>query len=276
MTIMKKLPIAGWIGGAIVCAVILMALVSWVWTPYDPLHAYPEVRLQSSSLQHWLGTDRFGRDVLSQIMVGARITLAVGVVAVVVAAAIGVPLGVIAPCGGAPWRPSSCAHRTCCWRSRGYCWQSSPPPCLGDNTHRDGGHWVSERAGVRPDLPSGGAHGHVARLCGGRPNGETRQPVHCHPARAAEHHRGDYCAGVGVVRAGNPRGGGPELPGVGDTTAGPQLGRMLQSAQSSLTTAPYLAVWPGLAIAITVLGFNLLGDGLRDLYDPRLRDERHN
>ena len=40
MTIMKKLPIAGWIGGAIVCAVILMALVSWVWTPYDPLHAY--------------------------------------------------------------------------------------------------------------------------------------------------------------------------------------------------------------------------------------------
>ena len=61
MTIMKKLPIAGWIGGAIVCAVILMALVSWVWTPYDPLHAYPEVRLQSNSLQHWLGTDRFGR-----------------------------------------------------------------------------------------------------------------------------------------------------------------------------------------------------------------------
>ena len=51
MTIMKKLPIAGWIGGAIVCAVILMALMSWVWTPYDPLHAYPEVRLQSSSLQ---------------------------------------------------------------------------------------------------------------------------------------------------------------------------------------------------------------------------------
>ena len=96
MTIMKKLPIAGWIGGAIVCAVILMALVSWVWTPYDPLHVYPEVRLQSSSLQHWLGTDRFGRDVLSQIMVGARITLAVGVVAVVVAAVIGVPLGVIA------------------------------------------------------------------------------------------------------------------------------------------------------------------------------------
>ena len=121
MTIMKKLPIAGWIGGAIVCAVILMALVSWVWTPYDPLHAYPEVRLQSSSLQHWLGTDRFGRDVLSQIMVGARITLAVGVVAVVV------------ELHDAPGDVglSSCAHRTCCWRSRGYCWRSSPPPCLG-------------------------------------------------------------------------------------------------------------------------------------------------
>ena len=64
--------------------------------------------------------------------------------------------------------------------------------------------------------------------------------------------------------------------GLGTPPPDPSWGRMLQSAQSSLTTAPYLAVWPGLAIAITVLGFNLLGDGLRDLYDPRLRDERHN
>jgi peptide/nickel transport system permease protein len=59
--------------------------------------------------------------------------------------------------------------------------------------------------------------------------------------------------------------------GLGTPPPDPSWGRMLQSAQSSLATAPQLALWPGLTIAITVLGFNLLGDGLRDLGDPRMR-----
>ena len=67
------------VGGLLVLLVVAMALVSFVWTPYDPTLVDPTSRLLTPSAQHWLGTDKFGRDVLSQIMVGARTTLFVGV-----------------------------------------------------------------------------------------------------------------------------------------------------------------------------------------------------
>ena len=84
------------VGGVLVLVVVVMALVSFVWTPYDPTLVDPTSRLLTPSAQHWLGTDKFGRDVLSQIIVGARTTLFVGFVAVGVAAVIGVPLGILA------------------------------------------------------------------------------------------------------------------------------------------------------------------------------------
>ncbi|MFC8943024.1 ABC transporter permease, partial [Streptomyces griseoincarnatus] len=83
------------IGAVLVGLVVVTALVSLVWTPYDPEHAGAE-RLLPPGAEHWLGTDRFGRDVFSQVMAGAQITLLVGVVAVGIAAVVGVPLGVLA------------------------------------------------------------------------------------------------------------------------------------------------------------------------------------
>ena len=76
--------------------IVLMALVSFVWRPYDATFVDPAIRLAKPSWEHWFGTDKFGRDVFSQIMVGSRTTLFVGVVAVGVAAVIGVPLGILA------------------------------------------------------------------------------------------------------------------------------------------------------------------------------------
>src|SRR5674476_383201 len=76
--------------------VVLMALVSFAWTPYDPTRVDATQRLLGSSAKHWFGTDKFGRDVLSQILMGSRTTLFVGLVAVGVAAVIGVPLGILA------------------------------------------------------------------------------------------------------------------------------------------------------------------------------------
>ena len=83
-------------GAVLVGLVVLMALVSYVWTPWDPTFVNAADRLQGFSTRHWLGTDKFGRDIFSQILMGARTTLFVGVVAVGVAAVIGVPLGIVA------------------------------------------------------------------------------------------------------------------------------------------------------------------------------------
>ncbi len=84
------------VGGLLVSAVLGMALLSFVWTPHDPTLVNSSARLQKPSLEYWFGTDKFGRDVFSQILVGSRTTLFVGFVAVGLAALIGVPLGVLA------------------------------------------------------------------------------------------------------------------------------------------------------------------------------------
>ena len=85
-----------WAGSVLVGLVVLAALVSFVWTPHDPLKVDAAVRLAGPSAEYWLGTDKFGRDVFSQILIGARTTLYVGVIAVGVAAVVGTPLGVLA------------------------------------------------------------------------------------------------------------------------------------------------------------------------------------
>ncbi|MGB9033590.1 MAG: ABC transporter permease, partial [Paeniglutamicibacter sp.] len=81
-------------GAAIVALIAAAALLSFVYTPFDPLQVNAPVRLQGPSLQHWLGTDNLGRDLLSRILVGARITLLVGVVSVGIAVLIGTPVGI--------------------------------------------------------------------------------------------------------------------------------------------------------------------------------------
>jgi peptide/nickel transport system permease protein len=81
------------IGFAITALVAAMALVSYVWTPYDVTHLIVADRMKGLSAQHPFGTDHFGRDILSMIMVGARNSIAVAVVAVAVGMGIGVPLG---------------------------------------------------------------------------------------------------------------------------------------------------------------------------------------
>ena len=91
-----KLRFSGWLGAFLVVATVLVALVSLVWTPYDPTLAHPDVRLAGPSAEHLLGTDRFGRDTASRIMAGAQITVFVGLVAVGIAALVGVPLGILA------------------------------------------------------------------------------------------------------------------------------------------------------------------------------------
>ncbi len=272
MTTLRRLPVSGWIGAVIVALVVLTALVSLAWTPYDPVHAVPAERLLGSSPEHLMGTDRYGRDVFSRILAGSRITLFVGLVAVGISLLVGVPLGI--------------------WAGMRRGWTET---------------LIMRGADIMLAFPAlllaiiAGAVFGPSTLTAMIAIGVAGVPGFARVARAGTMQvmTQDYIASARVSRVpGLVVAGRHVLPnigaviiiqasvafalailaeaalsflGLGTAPPDPSWGRMLQSAQASLGTAPQLAFWPGLAIAVTVLGFNLLGDGLRDALDPRRR-----
>ncbi|MFD6140148.1 dipeptide ABC transporter ATP-binding protein [Promicromonospora sp. NPDC060271] len=258
------------IGAVLVGLVVVTALVSLVWTPYDPEHAGAE-RLLPPGAGHWLGTDRFGRDVLSQVMAGAQITLLVGLVAVGIAAVVGVPLGVLAGMRGGRLGTLLMRGSDILLAFPGLLLAIVLGAVYGAGT---------VTAMVALGIGSIPAFARVAR-------GGTLQVVRSDyvlAARAAN--RGELAIAARHVL---PNIGGMVLVqcsvnfaiavlaeaglsflGLGTPPPTPSWGRMLQESQQFLGVADHLAIVPGVAIAVAVLGFNLLGDGLRDVLDPRL------
>lgn len=260
-----------WIGAVLVGLVVLMALVSFVWTPHDPLKVDMGVRLLGPTRDYWLGTDKFGRDVFSQIMVGARTTLYVGVIAVGIAALIGTPLGILAGMS-ANW--------------------------IGELVMR-----VNDLVLAFPALllaiMFGAVYG-ASTVTAMIAIGIATIPSFTRVARSAtlqvmstEYVLAARAAGRSRLfiarRHVLPNIGGLVIVqssvsfaiavlaevalsflGFGTRPPTPSWGRMLQESQELLTVQPRLALVSGLAIAIAVLGFNLLGDGLRDYFDPRM------
>ncbi|MFD5126281.1 ABC transporter permease [Streptomyces sp. NPDC058385] len=273
----RRRPITGslLVGGLIVTLVIAMALLSFVWTPHDPTLVDASVRLQKPSPEYWFGTDKFGRDVFSQILVGSRTTLFVGFVAVGVAAVVGVPLGIVA--GMAPrWLGELLM--------RGNDLLLAFPALLLAIMFAavyGAGTLVAMIAIGIASIPT------FARLIRGGTL-QVMQTEYVTAARAAG--RGPFAIGlrhvlpnvsslvivqasVGFAIAVLAEAALSFL-GFGTPPPTPSWGRMLQESQELLASAPRLAVFPGVAIAVAVLGFNLLGDGLRDRFDPKLEDRR--
>ncbi|MEU4384732.1 dipeptide ABC transporter ATP-binding protein [Promicromonospora sp. NPDC023805] len=258
------------IGAVLVGLVVVTALVSLVWTPYDPEHAGAE-RLLPPGAEHWLGTDRFGRDVLSQVMAGAQVTLLVGLVAVGIAAVVGVPLGVLAGMRGGRLGALLMRGSDILLAFPGLLLAIVLGAVYGAGT---------VTAMVALGIGSIPAFARVAR-------GGTLQVVRSDyvlAARAAN--RGELAIAARHVL---PNIGGMVMVqcsvnfatavlaeaglsflGLGTPPPTPSWGRMLQESQQFLGVADHLAIVPGVAIAVAVLGFNLLGDGLRDVFDPRL------
>lgn len=248
------------VGGCIVAVMVLLGLVSVVWTPFDPLQAVPEVRLQGPSALHWLGTDELGRDVLSRIMVGARFTLATCLSAVAISACVGVPLGVLA---GMRRRV---AERVIVGANDLLLAFPALLLAIALTAAFGAGVWVVVLA-----LGVAGIAGFVRVARAGTLQVMTQDyilaaRVNRVPGwRIAMRHVLPNLLGVLSVQVTVALAmailaeAGLSFLGLGVPAPFASWGRMLQTAQPYLATAPHLALWPGLAIAATVFGFHLIG-----------------
>jgi peptide/nickel transport system permease protein len=259
-------------GGAIVGGVIAAAALSYVWVPYDPTAMDILHRLEGPSSAHWLGTDQFGRDVLSMILVGARISLAVGCVAVGIGVVAGVALGLAA--AAARGLVDEAVMRISDFT---FAFPAILSAILITAAYGPGAVNAIIAIGIF-NVPV------FARLARGAALQVTAKDfvraaraVGLGGARIMLRHVLPNIAGLIAVQASVQFAlailaeAGLAYLGLGTQPPQPSWGRMLYEAQSFLHQAPLNAVFPGAAIALAVLGFNLLGDGLRDVIDPRTR-----
>ncbi|WP_288831422.1 ABC transporter permease [uncultured Corynebacterium sp.] len=249
-------------GLGIAAAVVLVALVSALWTPYDPLQAEPAARLQGSSAAHWLGTDQLGRDVLSRVMAGARVTLLVSLGAVTLSALAGVPLGVWAGMRRGAVEAVVMRLNDLALAFPALLLAIVFTAVFGASA------WVVVLAIGLAGIPG---FARVARVGTLRVMAQdyilaarvSRVP----PLRIAVRHVWPNIAPLVVVQVSVALAlailaeAGLSFLGLGTPAPYASWGRMLQASQPYLATAPHLALWPGLAIALTVLGFNLIGGG---------------
>ncbi|WP_130865586.1 ABC transporter permease [Acidipropionibacterium timonense] len=263
------------IGTMLVALVVLAALLSAVWTPYDPSLALPTQRLQGPSPAHWLGTDQVGADIASRMLVGAQSCLLVGIVSVLIAAGIGVPWGVAAAMVRRPW--SDLLTRACdlLYAFPAVLLAIVLAAAVGGSTLTGmiaiGVSTVPvfariSRVASRQVL----AQDYVVAARSSGIGGWTIARTHVLPNIApliGVQASVSYAVAILAEAA-------LSYLGLATPATVPTWGRMLHDSQTYLFSNPALTLWPALAIAAAVLGFNLLGDGLRDLLDPRLREVR--
>lgn len=261
-------------GLTLIGIVVLLAAIGLVWTPFDPT-AVTGNRLLKPGWPHVLGTDGFGADILSRLMSGAKVVLLVGIVSVAAAALVGVPVGIFSG------------------MVRG--WLGEIPARLSDILYGfpalllaillaaalGGSTWTAMLAIAISTIP---AFVRIARAAtlqvmslgyveAARLSGTPKLAIawrHVLPNIAPVLGvQASVSFGIAILAE-----AGLSYLGLGSGPNTPTWGRMLREAQDWLFSDPQLALWPGLAIAIATMGFNLLGDGLRDLLDPRLREIR--
>jgi len=257
-------------GAAVTAALVLVAALSLVYTPRDPLEMSIAGRLQGPTAAHWLGTDQFGRDLLSRIMTGAVTSILVGVIAVGIGMGVGVLLGMLSGYFGG-------------WLDEGFmrlmdAVQGFPAilsALLISAVFRPSTAISMVAIGVA-FLPVFARLTRASFL-------ELRDRDFVHAARALG--AGD-AALIGrhilpntlsplIVQATISfpvailAEAGLAYLGLGTQPPHPSWGLMLRESQGFLGMNPWFAIFPGGAIALTVLGLNLLGDGLRDLLDPK-------
>lgn len=263
------------VGALLTLALVLTACLSLFWSPYAPAEINIPNKLAAPSAAHWLGTDSLGRDIVSQLMVGAQNSIVVGLIAVGMGLSLGVFLGCLAAARGG-WvdevlmRASDLtfafpALLTAIMLTAIY------GPGLVMSIVAIGIFNIPVFARItRASAKAVWARDYVlAARAGGKG-----------PWRITLDHVLPNVANVLIVQATIQFAvailaeAALSYLGLGTQPPQPSWGRMLNDAQMLMFQAPMLAVYPGVAIALSVLGLNLMGDGLRDLMDPKLARQR--
>jgi peptide/nickel transport system permease protein len=263
------------IGAVLSALLVLAALLSLVWTPQSPYEIDMALRLQPPDASHWLGTDPYGRDIASLLLVGARASIAVGVIAVGIGLLAGTALGLLASaCRG--WTEEVIMRVA----DFGFAFPAILSAIMLTAVFGPGMVIAIVAIGIY-NIPT------FARITRASAN-QIWGREYVLAARAAGkgawritiEHVLPNIASVLIVQAtirfaiAILAEAALSYLGLGTQPPQPSWGRMLAEAQTLLFQAPMLAVYPGVAIALAVLGLNLLGDGLRDLFDPKLARRR--
>ncbi|WP_043003467.1 ABC transporter permease [Comamonas testosteroni] len=263
------------LGALLTALLIAAALLSFVWTPGSAYEMDMDAALQASSSRHWLGTDAFGRDLASQILVGARASIAVGLIAVGIGLALGVLLGLVAAArrGWVEEIIMRLADFTFAFPAllSAIMLTAVYGPGMVNAIIAIGIFNIPTFARItRASANAVWSRDYVmaARACGQSRTAITLRHVLPNIASVLVVQATIQFALAILAEA------ALSYLGLGTQPPEPSWGRMLSEAQTLMFQAPLLAVWPGVAIALSVLGLNLLGDGLRDLLDPRLTRER--
>jgi len=263
----------GAVAGFVVIAVfVVLALFAPLIAPYDPIATSWTLVRKAPSAMHWFGTDELGRDVLARVVYGARASLLAGAIAVAIALGVGVPLGLLAGYRGgvidALISRITDAMLACPFLILAIALAAFLGPSLGNAMIAIGvtttpifvrltrGQTMSVKADdyVEAARAMGNPRWRIA-LVHILPN--------IMPALLVQATLSIAAAIIAEAAL--------SFLGLGQQPPAPSWGSMLNAAQRFLTQAPWIAVWPGLAIFLVVLSLNLVGDGLRDALDPRAR-----
>jgi peptide/nickel transport system permease protein len=260
------------IGLVVMVVLVLVAVFAPLIAPYDPAQQTWTAVRKPPSWQHWFGTDESGRDLFSRVVFGARASLLAGVISVSIALGVGVPIGLLAGYRGG-WIDALISRITDAMLA-------CPFLILA----------IALAAFLGPSLTNAMiAIGVTAtpifvRLTRGQVFSvkvedyvEAARAVGNSAVRIAFRHilpnilpallvQATLAIATAIIAEASL-----SFLGLGQQPPAPSWGSMLNTAQRFLTNAPWMAIWPGLAIFLAVLSFNLLGDGLRDALDPRER-----
>jgi peptide/nickel transport system permease protein len=256
------------VGAALTLLLAVAALVSFIWTPYSPYDVDMAAKLLPASGHHWFGTDAYGRDVASQLLVGARASIAIGLV-------VGTTLGLLASA-----RRGWVEELIMRVADFGFAFPAILSAIMLTAVFGPGMVNAIVAIGLY-NIPTFARIARAsantvwsrefvlaARACGKGAFAITLEHVLPNILSVLIVQATIRFAIAILAEA------ALSYLGLGTQPPQPSWGRMLAEAQTLMFQAPLLAVYPGVAIALAVLGLNLLGDGLRDLFDPRLARKR--